>query len=86
MRRRLCPNNELAFNTVQTLLRIMDDKGLVSHKRHGRTSSIRPATAGSGPRRDSSRHVFDGAIDQVVLSMIGTADPESEELGKSKRS
>ncbi len=33
--RRMCPNNELAFNTVQTLLRIMDQKGLVSHKTAG---------------------------------------------------
>ena len=33
--RRMCPNQELAFNTVQTLLRIMDRKGLVSHKRRG---------------------------------------------------
>ena len=25
--RRMCPNGELAFNTIQTLLRIMDEKG-----------------------------------------------------------
>ena len=37
VRRRMCPNDELAFNTVQTLLRIMDDKGLVAHAKRGRT-------------------------------------------------
>ena len=35
--RRLCPNDECAFNTVQTLLRIMEDKGLVEHRTEGRT-------------------------------------------------
>ena len=34
---RLCPHGELAFNTVQTLLRIMEDKGLVEHRAEGRT-------------------------------------------------
>ena len=33
----MCPQGELAFNTVQTLLRIMDDKGLVGHRAKGRT-------------------------------------------------
>ena len=28
----MCPQGELAFNTIQTLLRIMDDKGLVGHR------------------------------------------------------
>ena len=40
--RRMCPNNELAFNTIQTLLRIMDEKGLVSHKKQGRTFIYTP--------------------------------------------
>ncbi len=40
--RRMCPNHELAFNTVQTLLRIMDHKGLVSHKQQGRTFIYTP--------------------------------------------
>ncbi|MBX6315715.1 MAG: BlaI/MecI/CopY family transcriptional regulator, partial [Isosphaeraceae bacterium] len=29
---RMCPAGELAFNTVQTLLRIMEEKGLVGHR------------------------------------------------------
>src|SRR6266481_10013714 len=37
VRESLCPGGELAFNTVQTLLRIMEDKGLVEHRAEGRT-------------------------------------------------
>ena len=32
---RMCPEGELAFNTIQTLLRIMEDKGLVGHRSQG---------------------------------------------------
>jgi BlaI family transcriptional regulator, penicillinase repressor len=78
--RQMCPNNELAFNTVQTLLRIMDEKGFVSHKTQGRTFIYTPRYS---RRRATSRflkHVFDGALDQVVLNMIDAADPDPEEL------
>ena len=44
VRERLCPNGELAFTTVQTLLRIMDEKGLVTHKSAGDPSSMPPGT------------------------------------------
>ena len=78
--RRMCPNNELAFNTVQTLLRIMDDKGLVSHKKQGRIFIYTPRYSRQRAASRFLEHVFDGAIDQVVLSMISTANPNPEEL------
>jgi predicted transcriptional regulator len=78
--RRMCPNNELAFNTIQTLLRIMDHKGLVSHKRQGRTFIYTPRYSRQRAASRFLEHVFDGAIDQVVLSMISTANPNSDEL------
>jgi predicted transcriptional regulator len=78
--RRMCPNSELAFNTVQTLVRIMDDKGLVSHEKRGRGFVYTPRYS---RQRATSRfldQVFDGAIDQVVLSLLSTGDPSPEEL------
>jgi BlaI family transcriptional regulator, penicillinase repressor len=77
---RMCPKGELAFNTVQTLLRIMDDKGLVSHKRRGRTFIYTPRYSRDRATSSFVTRVFDGAIDQLVLSMISTADPNPEEL------
>ncbi|MEN6452011.1 MAG: BlaI/MecI/CopY family transcriptional regulator [Thermoguttaceae bacterium] len=78
--RRMCPNHELAFNTVQTLLRIMDDKGLVSHKRQGRTFIYTPRYSRDRATSSFLARVFDGAVDQLVLSMISTVDPGSNEL------
>lgn len=77
---RLCPNNELAFNTVQTLLRIMDQKGLVSHKRRGRTFVYTPRYSRQRATSRFLQQVFDGAIDQVVVSMLSATDPGPAEL------
>jgi predicted transcriptional regulator len=77
---RLCPGGELAFNTVQTLLRIMEDKGLVTHRAEGRTFIYAPAYS---RERVSSRFlskVFDGALDQLVLSMLRAKDASADEL------
>ena len=76
----MCPNGELAFNTVQTLLRIMDEKGLVSHKRQGRTFIYTPRYSRDRATSNFVEKVFDGAIDQLVLSMISTKDLKPEEL------
>src|SRR5439155_3421072 len=61
---------DLAYNTVQTLLRIMEDKGLVQHHVEGRTFVYTPRYS-----RDESAvrfldRVFDGAADQLVLSLL----------------
>ena len=78
--RRMCPNNELAFNTVQTLLRIMDEKGLVSHQRQGRTFIYTPRYSRDRATSSFVAKVFDGAIDQLVVSMISTANPNPDDL------
>jgi BlaI family transcriptional regulator, penicillinase repressor len=78
--RKMCPNNELAFNTIQTLLRIMDEKGLVSHKQQGRSFIYTPRYSRQKAASRFLEHVFDGAMDQLVLSMISTANPDQEEL------
>ncbi len=78
--RRMCPHEELAFNTVQTLVRIMDDKGLVSHEKQGRGFVYTPRYSRQRAASRFLHQVFDGAIDQVVVSMLSTSDPSPDEL------
>ncbi|HEV3237104.1 MAG TPA: BlaI/MecI/CopY family transcriptional regulator [Gemmataceae bacterium] len=76
----LCPEGELAFNTIQTMLRIMEDKGLVEHRSEGRTFIYVPKYS---RERVSSRFlnkVFDGALDQLVVSMLRAKDASADEL------
>jgi predicted transcriptional regulator len=71
---RLCPSGELAFNTVQTLLRIMEDKGLVGHRAEGRTFIYYPKHSRERVARRFLNKVFDGALDQFVLSILRAGD------------
>jgi BlaI family transcriptional regulator, penicillinase repressor len=81
----MCPGGELAFNTVQTLLRIMDEKGLVEHARRGRTFVYKPRHT---REREMSRwldKVFDGALDQFVVSLLKSRPASADELKKIER-
>ena len=76
----MAPSGEPHFNTVQTQLRIMDRKGLVAHRREGRTLIYRPLYS---REQESSRFlnkVFNGSLDQFVLSMLSAGDVKPETL------
>jgi BlaI family transcriptional regulator, penicillinase repressor len=80
VREGMCPDGELAFNTVQTLLRIMEDKGLVRHRAEGRTFVYEPTYSRDRVASRLLHKVFDGALDQVVLSLLQAKDTSEEEL------
>jgi BlaI family transcriptional regulator, penicillinase repressor len=80
VRERLCPSGELAFNTVQTLLRIMEDKGLVRHRAAGRTFIYSPRHSRERVASRFLNKVFDGSLDQFVLSMLRAKDVSAGEL------
>jgi predicted transcriptional regulator len=74
-------DNDLAFNTVQTLLRIMEDKkGLVRHHVEGRTFVYRPCYSRDDSAARFLDRVFDGAADQLVQSLLRAERLAPEEL------
>jgi predicted transcriptional regulator len=78
--RQLLQFEDLAYNTVQTLLRIMEEKGLVEHHVEGRTFVYTPRYS-----RDESAvrfldRVFNGAADQLVLSLLRSERVAPHEL------
>src|SRR4051794_18475271 len=82
---RMCPGGELAFNTVQTLLRIMEDKGLVRHRAEGRTFVYEPIYSRDRVASRLLHRVFDGALDQVVISLLQAKDASDDELKDLER-
>jgi predicted transcriptional regulator len=80
--RHLARSEDLAYNTVQTLLRIMEDKGLVEHQVEGRTFIYLPRFS----REDSAvrflDRVFDGAAAQLVLSLLRAERIPPDELDR----
>lgn len=82
---RLCPGGELAFNTVQTLLRIMEDKGLVAHRAEGRTFIYSPTCSRERVASRFLNKVFDGALNDFVLTILRAKDADAEELKDLER-
>ncbi len=78
--KRLDPAADLAYNTVQTLMRIMETKGLVSHRLDGRTFIYTACFT----RDESAAHfldrVFDGAASQIVMSLLRSERIPAAEL------
>jgi BlaI family transcriptional regulator, penicillinase repressor len=76
----MCPNGELAFNTIQTVLRIMEEKGLVGHRAEKRTFVYYPIHSRDRVASRFLKKVFDGALDQLVLSVLRAKDVSSADL------
>ena len=67
---RLEVNKDLAYNTVQTLLRIMEEKGLVRHRTQGRTFVYTPCFSRDDSAARFLERVFDGAVEELVQSLL----------------
>ena len=71
-------------NTVQAMLRSMEEKGLVTHRVQGRSFIYRPVEE----RKDTAARLlkrvleraFDGSIDQLVKSAVFLRRPTWEEI------
>lgn len=61
---------DLAYNTVQTLLRLMEDKGLVAHHLDGRAFVYSAEYSRDQSAARFLDRVFDGAASELVLSLL----------------
>lgn len=80
-----CDGKQPHLNTVQTLLRLMETKGLVTHSVDGRTFIYAPVFSREQSAARFLDRVFDGAASQLVLSLLRAEripPAELEELHK----
>jgi BlaI family transcriptional regulator, penicillinase repressor len=77
---RLINESGLHFNTIQTQLRIMNDKGLVADRRQGRTLYYRPVCTREQVSSRFLHKVYDGAVNELVLNMLHSEKLSSQEL------
>jgi len=81
--RRLTDRNpDLAYNTVQTFLRIMEEKELVGHHVEGRTFIYSPRYSRDENTARFLDRVFDGAASQLVSSLLRSERVSKLELDK----
>jgi len=77
----------VAYSTVQTLLNIMEDKkALVEHIVEGRTFIYVPKKSSDRTIRELTHRfldrVFDGAVDRMLVALLDTKPPTSEEFDR----
>ncbi len=73
---------DLAYNTVQTLLRIMETKQLVEHHAVGRTFVYTPRYSRDESASRFLDRVFDGAAAEMVLSLLRSERISDAELAR----
>jgi BlaI family transcriptional regulator, penicillinase repressor len=82
----LRPRLPIAQNTVQAFLRTMEEKGLVRHRLEGRTFIYEPIFRRQQTTQRMAgqllQKAFDGAIDQLVQSVLALRKPTSDELAR----
>ena len=71
---------DIAQNTVQTFLRMMEEKGLAEHKAEGRTFIYTPLYSREKTVSRFLDRVFDGAVQEVVMNAISVKKMSTEEL------
>ena len=76
----MADKGEIAFTTVQTLLRIMAEKGLVESRKENRTLYYTPNYSSEKATSRFLHKVFDGAVDKMFLSMLSAENISTSEL------
>lgn len=78
----------LAYTTILTTIRILEQKGYVEHRQEGRAFLYRPCVAEHEASRHEVRHVlkrfFGNSREQLMLSLLGDEELTAEELGRLK--
>lgn len=73
-------SNAPAYNTVLTMLTILERKGYVTHEKDGRAFVYSPVVDGSQARRRALTHLlarfFDGSPELLVLDLLGHDRPD----------
>ena len=70
----------LHIKTIQTQMRIMDDKGLVQHRKDGRTFLYKAVCTRSQLSSRFVRKVYDGEVNELVLNMLQSEKLSEKEL------
>lgn len=78
----ICKRENLAQNTVQTFLRLMEDKGFVAHEECGRAFVYRAVYQRSQVVKGFVASIFDGAIDQLVVHAVDGGKLTDDQLSK----
>ncbi len=76
----------VAYNTVLTTLRILEDKGYVAHEQRGRAFVYRAVVGRDQAQRSTVQHLmsrfFDGSPAALVLNVLENEEIDEAELAR----
>jgi predicted transcriptional regulator len=79
----------VAYNTVQTMMRILEVKGYVEHEQAGRAYRYRPLVDQRTARRQALGHLIKGLFDnspsQLVLDILEDSALDPQETARLRR-
>jgi len=86
---RLPPSLDLAYSTVLTTMRILEEKGWLRHTKEGRAFVYHAETDRAGASRDAVREVvrkfFGNRADMLVLNLLQDEKISRAELNRLKK-
>lgn len=75
-----------AYNTVLTMLGILEQKGYVSHEKAGRAFTYMPLVDERQAKRSALSHLlqrfFNNSPEALILNLLGREDTDPEELAR----
>jgi predicted transcriptional regulator len=78
-----------AYNTVLTMLRILERKQQVAHRKQGRAFVFHPIVDRGRARHSAVKHLinrfFDGSPDQLVLNILEDEETQADVLSALKK-
>lgn len=80
--------DELAYTTVLTMLRVLESKGYVTHEEKGRAHQYRALVeqeqAGRSALRRLMPRLFQGSPEKVLLHLVSDRDVSEEEIRRMR--
>jgi predicted transcriptional regulator len=81
--------NTLAYNTILTTMRILEQKGYLRREKVGRSHVYRPLVSRRQARTKAVRHMvssfFDGSPEQLMLSVLENEQLTPQEITRLKK-
>jgi predicted transcriptional regulator len=79
----------LAYSTVLTTLRILENKGYLVHSKQGRAFVYKPAVQRDAARDNAIRHLlrrfFDGSHELLLLNLLESKEVGAKELARLRK-
>jgi predicted transcriptional regulator len=86
---RLKAKGTVSYSTVQTILRILEHKGYVTHEKVARAFVYHPVVDERQARKRALHHLvsrlFDGSPSLLVLNVLDDEELDAEELARVKK-